>query len=441
MNINVKVSVIIPVYNTEKYLRECLDSICGQTLKEIQIICVDDGSTDGSLSILEEYSVKDSRVQVLKHKHTGKGAASARNYGLEHATGEYLLVLDSDDYFREDLAEKTYEKAKQTDADIVIYNSKFIDENGKEIDTAGIINYKSLPNKEVFCIEDCPQTLFQITAGMAWSRLWKHEFIKNNNHKFQSVTWLDDAFFSNTAMTTAERITILDEKFVIYRRNRMGSQSDTKDENGIKSSVDFFTEFKKYLKEKNIYEKLEESYFKLQFNHYMQRLRDSKTFKSFCNTYLDMRKCGLIDIVNLKEANKTSVVQNMIEIVDKIMEQEPEEFLLSKFTNIGNKKISFPASLFNSTDKVVLYGAGIIGKNFLTMNMENSYCNIVAWADRDYIKKGFPICSPDSIPNINYDKILIAIEDERIAKLISNDLCNLGIIKDDIIWVYPYEEV
>ena len=96
-----KVSVILPVYNVSDYLRQCMDSIVGQTLKDIEIICVDDGSTDDSLAILKEYEAKDQRVKVIQQANAGAGAA--RNKGLEIATGEYLSFLDSDDFFEPDM--------------------------------------------------------------------------------------------------------------------------------------------------------------------------------------------------------------------------------------------------------------------------------------------------------------------------------------------------
>ena len=98
----VKVSVIIPVYNVEPYLKQCMDSVVGQTLKDIEIICVDDGSTDNSLDILREYAAEDSRIQIIEQKNAGAGAA--RNNGMRYATGKYLSFLDSDDFFERNIA-------------------------------------------------------------------------------------------------------------------------------------------------------------------------------------------------------------------------------------------------------------------------------------------------------------------------------------------------
>ena len=113
-----KVSVIIPIYNTEKYLRKCLDSVCNQTLSDIEIICVNDCSTDNSLEILEEYASKDNRIKLIDFKEN-KGAAVARNAGIDEAKGEYIGFVDSDDFIDLDFYEKLYNKAVKSGADCV----------------------------------------------------------------------------------------------------------------------------------------------------------------------------------------------------------------------------------------------------------------------------------------------------------------------------------
>lgn len=118
---NHKVSVILPVYNGEKYLKQCLDSICSQTLKEIEILCVDDGSTDHTAEILADYAKKDERIRVIHQANAGAGAA--RNNGLRQASGEYLSFLDADDFFEPDMLERAYAKAKEEDAQIVVFAS------------------------------------------------------------------------------------------------------------------------------------------------------------------------------------------------------------------------------------------------------------------------------------------------------------------------------
>ena len=123
-----KISVIIPVYNVEKYLSACLDSVLAQTYAELEILAVNDGSTDGSAKILEEYAERDSRIQVL-NKPNG-GLSDARNYGIEHATGQYYLFIDSDDLIRPDMADLLYRALIQYDADIAVSDMEYFYEDG-----------------------------------------------------------------------------------------------------------------------------------------------------------------------------------------------------------------------------------------------------------------------------------------------------------------------
>ena len=125
-----KLSLIIPVYNVEKYLRECLDSCINQTLKDIEIICINDCSPDDSYKILEEYSKKDNRVKIINHEEN-KGLGAARNTGIANATGEYIWFIDSDDFIDSISCQVLYDCAKEHDVDVLLFQGKtFIEENG-----------------------------------------------------------------------------------------------------------------------------------------------------------------------------------------------------------------------------------------------------------------------------------------------------------------------
>ncbi len=130
VNYEPKVSVIIPVHNTEKYLKQCLDSIINQTLKEIEIICIDDGSTDSSLSILREYAQKDPRIGVLQQKNLHAGVA--RNAGITVARGKYLSVLDADDFFEARMLEVMCHQAEKDGSDVVMCTNSVYDDSLKQ---------------------------------------------------------------------------------------------------------------------------------------------------------------------------------------------------------------------------------------------------------------------------------------------------------------------
>ena len=125
-----KVSVIVPVHNTGKYLSKCLDSLLGQTLTDLEVICINDGSTDDSLEILSQYAQKDKRIKIIDFKEN-KGVSVARNEGIKAAMGDYVAFMDSDDLVDLDFYEKLYEKACQTGADIVKGDLKEIFPDGK----------------------------------------------------------------------------------------------------------------------------------------------------------------------------------------------------------------------------------------------------------------------------------------------------------------------
>ncbi|MDO4986755.1 MAG: glycosyltransferase [Candidatus Saccharibacteria bacterium] len=125
-----KVSVCVPIYNAQKYLKECLDSLIGQSLKELQIVCVDDGSTDGSLKILKEYAKKYRNIKIIHQKNQGLGGA--RNTGIANADGEYVGFVDADDFVEKNMFEKLYNLAKQNNCDIAMCNLKFTDKNTKK---------------------------------------------------------------------------------------------------------------------------------------------------------------------------------------------------------------------------------------------------------------------------------------------------------------------
>ena len=146
---DIKVSIIIPVYNVEKYLRQCLDSIVNQTLKEIEVICINDGSTDNSPIILEEYEKKDPRIRVITQENMGSGVA--RNRAIQQAKGKYIGFMDSDDWADPTMFEKLYENAELNNSDIVMCPMLIINESGQGLSR---IDKKLLPYYNLDCFDE-----------------------------------------------------------------------------------------------------------------------------------------------------------------------------------------------------------------------------------------------------------------------------------------------
>lgn len=219
-----KISVIIPVYNIEKYLPECLDSLLNQTFRDFEIICVNDGSKDDSLKILETYAQKDLRIKVITKENGGSG--SARNRGLAEAQGEYIQFVDGDDYFEPQMLEKLYELAEKHNADIAVCSSRKVDDNGNITESRNPnspINLDKTPFNKPFSYKDFPNDIFSLLGTMPWNKLYKKELIQNNELRFPKLTGPDDLCFVFMTEVCAERIVVIDDELINYRFNRAGS--------------------------------------------------------------------------------------------------------------------------------------------------------------------------------------------------------------------------
>ena len=218
----IKVSVIVPVYNGEKYLEQCLDSICNQTLQEIEIICVDDGSTDSSWDILNRYKDQDDRIQLYRQQNLYAGVA--RNTGKSHATGEYLVFWDCDDFFEPDALEKMYDQCQQDQADICVCGVKrYLQDIGIGYTGKNYVNKKRIPEEIPFNIKTNEKYILTFSTVAAWNKMYRHDFVDKWNMDFQALKHANDAFFSACTLCLAEKITIVTKPLVWYRI----SQSDS----------------------------------------------------------------------------------------------------------------------------------------------------------------------------------------------------------------------
>lgn len=290
-----KISVILPVYNVEKYLQECLDSIINQTLKDIEIICINDGSTDSSLKILKEYAKKDKRIIIVNQKN--KGAAISRNKGIDIAKGEYFSILDSDDFFDPAMLEKMYNKADKNSADIVICQSRIFDEKTREYKPFNPI-LTDAPKEKKFCYKDMPNLIFNFTVGWAWDKLYKASFVKENKLYFQNLRSSNDFFFVYLSLIKAKSIIIFDDALISHRKNTQTSLSETRTEDPL-CFIKAIRELRKGILETGIYNEVEQSYLNfvlmISFWHYRtfpEETRD-KVYKKLRSMF---KSLGLFDL-------------------------------------------------------------------------------------------------------------------------------------------------
>ena len=256
----VDISVIIPVYNLEKYISECLDSLLNQTFKDFEIICVNDGSKDSSLAILEEYAKADARIKVMSQDNGGAG--SARNSGLKLAKGKYIQFLDGDDYFEFNMLEVLYNLAERYNADIAVCSSKKVDDNGniteRKNPNSPLNLYKIILNKP-FSYKDFPDDIFSLTGTAPWNKLYRRELIQNQGLFFPNYVGPDDLCFVHKAIVCAERIVAIDDELINYRYNRPGSVQ-TYRANHTLDIIKAFLDIKDFLISQNKYNLLKNAY-------------------------------------------------------------------------------------------------------------------------------------------------------------------------------------
>jgi len=314
-----KVSVVVPIYNVEKYLEQCLDSIARQTLKDIEVICVNDGSTDNSLGIIERFATNYDCIKIVNKENGGLG--SAYNAGLNVAAGEYIALVEPDDFIKLDMYEKLYNRAKELDVDIIksAFWMYFDDEKGDEWMNKIRWAKDIKPPSEVFKIEDYP--VFFYHHPSIWSALYKKSFLDEKNIRFgepKGAAWIDNPF-NMQALALAERIAWDSEAYYYYRQTNSEASSNLKDYN---IPIDRVLEMQDFIK------KYPEKYKKIA-EHFTLRIL----------AYVDI--CANIITKNDKNAIE-KILQMMDRIPKEYISDNPVEFApflgrLLEFKNTDNK--------------------------------------------------------------------------------------------------------
>lgn len=374
------ISVIVPVYNVKDYLTRCIESICKQTYGNLQIILVDDGSTDGSGEICEAYARQDKRIQVL-HGRNG-GLVAARKRGLQHAGGEYIGFVDGDDYINLDMYEKILKKAVETNADFV--HTGFWIDNGDRHEK--IINF----NEEIYeGVEDSFEFIRNNTetflnqkekyiSNSIWSKLFKSSLIKKAYSRVP-----DTQQYGEDGIALC-RCIFESSKIVTYRRAfyhyivRTGSISHT-------------NEYSNLLKYAGLYQ----TYDAL-FREYGYGEKASQDMKYF------LKQLGLM-------------------YVDRIGDKD-----------IYIEKYKLASARSYSGKRIAIYGAGRVGKNYYTQMVRYQGCRIVAWVDEGYAKRQseidyFTLSAPKDLIKCDFDYVLIAVLNQHVSEQIKENLRAMGI--------------
>lgn len=243
-----KVSVLVPIYNVERYLRQCLDSLVNQTLSEIEIICLNDGSTDSSPKVIQEYAAKDPRIIVINKQNSGYG--DSMNHGLEKARGEYIGIVESDDWIDTDAFARLYRLAKAYDTDIV---------------RANYYQTKNNIDKKLFYIEPTAtnkltsplnQSWIFLQAPAIWSAIYRKSFLDKNAINFLTTPGASyqDTGFNFKALAAAKKICFTTRAFIHYRTDN--EASSVKSDGKIMNVYMEYADIEKFLKEKDLFTSL-----------------------------------------------------------------------------------------------------------------------------------------------------------------------------------------
>lgn len=423
----VKVSVVLPVYNVEPYLRDCMDSIVNQTLEDIEIICVNDGSPDNSLAILNEYAAKDDRISVYDQENGGHAVAT--NRGIDLATGDYLFLMDSDDILDLRALELTYEKAIEKEVDFVLFKAiNYEDENDRyyETEVYSMDKIAAVVGEDVFDYNDIKELMFEAIVT-PWSKLFKRDFIMKNNIRFPEGLIFEDNVFFYEALLSAKRIYFLKE-FLFIRRWYPKSSTMNGDLRFLDSisvsnlTIDVFKEkgefenYSNYLYNKkvdvaffrfrHIRDEFKETFFQAMKKDFL-RLLDEENYDIFINS-INYRNRKIFEQVLISEnAIEFTMLRNIYDrkmaCYNKFLPKELNKNLVKEHVDYYNGLRGIEQEyFFNKMQKLFI--------SFLNSDRSyNQFFNELPYSYKKYFEQIIIACNHDDYKSIRrtYDKQML----------------------------------
>ncbi|NLL38516.1 MAG: glycosyltransferase family 2 protein [Clostridiales bacterium] len=389
-----KISVIIPVYNTEPWLRKCLDSVINQTLKEIEIICIDDGSTDKSGMILDEYAAKDSRFHVI-HKSNG-GLVNTRKTGLSAAQAAFICFIDSDDWVDQNMLENMYKAAIKTDADITINRGFFLENKNYSYLLKSAIPAGTYRDNDL--IEKVYRKMMRIengSTGIIGSlcvKLFRRSLLERQiNAVDDRIKISEDEVCTFLCIAHAKTVTIIDEAYYHYRKSHDTSMTY----------------------------KIHEDYF----------INLNLVYHTLKNGFLSADNHELL-LNELKHFINRAVYTST-------------KYLFGTYGHRCSYGYLFPFQAINKGCRLLLYGAGIVGISYYRQLITTYFCSKIIWVDRNWeaiSAHGLPVENPEEITKDMFDVAVIAILEKNTAQSIRTYLLEKNIPDENIIWHNPVIE-
>ncbi len=306
-----KISVLVPIYNVEKYLQQCLESLVNQTLAEIEIICINDGSTDDSLDIIKDFAKKDERIVIIDKENSGYG--DSMNQGLAKAKGKYIAIVESDDFIELDAMERLYGLAESYDAEVVRANY-FFNKNGKDAlnayvrpeDTGRVID----PKRNIWIFYEAPAI---------WSAIYRRDFLSKHKIKFLPTPGASyqDTGFNFKVWVSAHRAVFTNDAFLHYRLDN--ESSSVNNPGKVMNVVYEYAEIERYLRENDVFDDYAQVFIVAKFGAYfwnMCRLK-SDLLKDFVHKvkteYDQYNNEGIIDLNNFGGAPQRNLLKYILD--------------------------------------------------------------------------------------------------------------------------------
>lgn len=276
-----KVSIVVPIYNVEKYLHRNLTSLMNQTYRDIEVLCVNDGSTDNSGALIDEFVEKDSRFSRLNKKNGG--LSDARNHGMKFATGEYIMFIDSDDFVSEKMVESCLGRMEKDNLDMVVFD---YDQYFDETNTSETIRMP-FSDEKVYCLDNCSE-LVAYCNNAAWNKMYRFELFKNHEIEYPFGYRHQDLGTTFRLLTFCKRIGFIHESLYFYLADRPNNISQMIDKK-LYHIIDMCTINIDFYKEKGLFEKYKDELQYLCMINFMVALRKAMrlTDKEFVFAFVD----------------------------------------------------------------------------------------------------------------------------------------------------------
>ncbi len=441
------ISVIVPFYNEEKYISQCIDSLLAQSYINIEIICVNDGSTDNSADIVRSYQKNDNRIKLLEQSNQYAGVA--RNNGMKIARGEYMMFLDADDYFEHVFIEKMYSIIEEGDNDVAICNSKGFNEISKKLHSLGTaaLNIQALAGAgHEFAPIEVKNTLFQLTAGWAWDKIFRSDFIKENGIEFQDTKVSNDARFVNIACTLARRIAVTEEKLVVHRSHVNTSIEFNKIE-CWEHMIEMLRSLKEELIKRKLYKDYAISYINFAAGIIVAYLSTAFEERRFNELYKSFREKLSVEFELRKYKEDIFLDKSIYRTLQKALYCSPIQFLcyrseqLEDVLQMANETIYemnetickmndaithylkykhwyFPEERYTEGTRFALYGYGKVGRDFAWQINNSKYSELVTIIDKKWEElrdEKVRVVGLDKINQFDFDYVIVSVRNKEAA--------------------------